>query len=56
MTTDIEFRDGDAQFSFRTNGTHFMVRTETAPDSFARVIVEEVAGPPVPLEPSTEDE
>lgn len=51
MTTDIEFSDSEAQFSFRTDGTQYLVRTEVAPDSFARVVVQEVSGPPAPLEP-----
>jgi hypothetical protein len=46
VTTDVQFTD--AEFSFRTDGITFHVRTETAPDSFARVVVEELSGPPEP--------
>lgn len=53
MATDIEFADD--RFAFKQDGRTFMVRTEVAPDSFARVIVEEVAGPPQTMEPE-EDE
>jgi hypothetical protein len=55
MTDQIEFPDDEARFSFRTNGTQYLVRTEVAPDSFARVVVEELSGPQAPLEPE-EDE
>lgn len=55
MTTDIEFSDSEAQFSFRTNGAQYTVRTEVAPDAFARVVVQEVSGPPAPLEPEEEE-
>lgn len=54
-TTDIEFSDSEAQFSFRSNGAQYTVRTEVAPDSFARVVVQEVCGPPQPLEPEGDE-
>lgn len=46
MTTDVTF--GDAEFSFRQQQTTYLVRTEVATDSFARVVVEELSGPPEP--------
>lgn len=55
MASEIRFSESEAEFSFRSDGVTFQVRTETAPDSFARVIVEEVAGPPQTMEPE-EDE
>jgi hypothetical protein len=55
VTDHIEFSDSEAQFSFRTNGTQYFVRTEVAADSFAHVVVEEVSGPQQPLEPEGDE-
>ena len=42
MTSEIRFSDSEAEFSFKTGDSHFTVRTEVAPDSFARVVVQEL--------------
>lgn len=52
MTTEIQFRDDE--FSFRTAGTTFLVRTEVAEGSFARVVVSEQCEQPA-MEPEGDE-
>lgn len=52
MTTDIEF--GDERFSFKQDGVTYFVCTEVG-DGPARVVVQEVSGPPAPLEPEGDE-
>jgi hypothetical protein len=53
MTTEIVFSDD--RFAFKQDGVTFLVRTEVG-DGPARVVVEEVSGPQVPLEPEGDEE